>query len=517
MGQVKSPVSRAAGGTPVALDIRGVSKHFGGTKALSEVSMRVRKGKVHALLGGNGSGKSTLIKVLAGVFPADSGTFSIATREYDSGQYSSSDAQASGLRFVHQDLGLFDDMSIEENFALDAGYPTGIGSKIRWKQLYNRVRDLLIAYEIDADPKTKIRSLRPSDRTMVAIARALQDQDADDLILVLDEPTSTLANHESSLLLEKVRRRADLGQTVILVSHRLQEVLSVAHDFTVFRDGEVAGTLIDAAPSEDELIELMAGRTIGALKPSGGVSHQASEEILRIHDLYSGPLKGINLAVNRGEIVGIAGLVGSGRSSLIKSIFGVLRPRQGSILFRGQPFEPSGVHQAMTAGVGLVPEDRGREAGFADLSVRDNLALGQLRENWVRGFMPRSRESSIARALIERFKVRVSGPEALFSSMSGGNQQKVILARWLQRSPTLLLLDEPTQGVDVMSRADIYAAIRVSVENGSAVIVASSDMSELHALCDRVVVVRNGQITDELDSSRIDIDLLNRLVLKDAS
>ena len=507
--------SGAAGTIPAALNIHGLSKQFGGTQALSDVSMTVHKGTVHALIGGNGSGKSTLIKVLAGVHTADSGVIEIAGEKFNTSGYSSSTAQAAGLRFVHQDLGLFDELSIEENFALDAGYPTGPAANIKWSKLHNRVEDLLEAYEIFADPRTKVGHLRPSDRTMVAIARALQDQNNDDLILVLDEPTASLANHESSILLEKVRRRADQGQTVIIVSHRLQEVLSVANDFTIFRDGKVAGVFVDAKPTEDELIEIMAGRSVASLRPTGSASHKGTEEILRIKELINGPLRGVNLTVNRGEIVGIAGLVGSGRTTLVKTIFGAMPKVSGSITFDGKPFDPTHVEMAMDEGIGLVPEDRGREAGFADVSVRENLAVSLLKENWTRGFMPRSRERSAARKLIEEFKVRVGGPDSLFSSMSGGNQQKVILARWLQRKPQLLLLDEPTQGVDVMSRADIYASIRSFVVDGSAVIVASSDMSELHALCDRVVILRSGRITEEIDASAMDIDSLNRLMLKD--
>lgn len=523
MGQVTTPTpghSEAAGVSPaalggVALEVRGLSKHFGGTKALVNASLTVRAGTVHALLGGNGSGKSTMIKVLAGVYPADAGEVVVFGRLHSLAGYTSTTAQATGLRFVHQDLGLFDDLSIQENFALDAGFPTTRAGGIRWGALRRRVRDVLATYELDIDPSTRVGELRPSDRTMVAIARALQDQDQAERILILDEPTASLANHESSLLLDKIRRRADLGQTVVIVSHRLQEVLAVAHDFTVFRDGEVAGVLTDANPTEDELVEIMAGRAVASLRPTGSSSHRGNEVVLDVAELRGGPLTGVNLSVNQGEIVGVAGLAGSGRSSLLKSIFGVLPIAAGSIQFLGAPYAPTTVRQAMDAGIALVPEDRGREAAFADLNVRDNLALSMLHENWTRGFLPRSRERSAASRLIARFGIRVGGPDSLFNSMSGGNQQKAIIARWLQRKPQLLLLDEPTQGVDVMSRADIYAAIRSAAADGCAVLVASSDMSELHALCDRVVILRSGRITEHLDWENLEIDTLNRLLLKD--
>ena len=506
----------AAGGSgAIALELHGVDKHFGGTRALDGASLTVRSGKVHALLGGNGSGKSTTIKILAGVYSADSGSLSIFGQEHPLSSYTSTVAQHAGLRFVHQDLGLFEELSIEENFALDAGYPRLPGGGIHWKALHERVARLLAEYELEVDPRVPIRALRPSDRTMVAIARALQDQEGTDRILVLDEPTATLALHESELLLEKVRRRADRGQTVVIVSHRLQEVLSVADDFTIFRDGRVVGVLTDAQPTEDELVEIMAGGAVSALRPTGSTTHSTGEPMLQIDGLYGGPLRGVDLTVHRGEIVGVAGLVGSGRSSLLKAIFGAVTPTSGTFTLAGEPYAPRHIDQAMEAGVAMVPEDRGRDGVFADLAVAENLAASVLRESWIRGWMSRSRERRTALALIDRFRIKVGGPDALFSSMSGGNQQKAIIARWLQRSPGLLLLDEPTQGVDVMSRSDIYALIRDAARDGCAVLVASSDMSELHALADRIVFLRSGRIGAEVSAVGLESDDLVRMVLKD--
>lgn len=505
-----------AGSTPgLALQLSELTKQFGGTHALDRAALNVRRGTVHALLGGNGSGKSTTIKILAGVYPADSGSLRIFDEDFPLASYSSAHAQKAGLRFVHQDLGLFEELSIEENFALDAGYPVRRSGSIRWRALRERVTTLLQDYELDADPRTPVKDLRPSDRTMVAIARALQDQEGGELILVLDEPTASLAHHESNLLLRKVRARADRGQTVVIVSHRLQELLSVADDFTVYRDGRVAGTLVDAKPTEDELVEIMAGGSVQALRPTGSVSHQTGTRALTVSGLAGGPLMGVDLTVHAGEIVGVAGLVGSGRTSLLQTIFGAHRPSAGTIVLDGEPFAPHHIDEAMDRGVGMVPEDRGRDAVFADLSVSENIAVSVLRENWTTRWMPRAKERGVARALIAKFGIRVAGAEALFSSMSGGNQQKSIIARWLQRDPRLLLLDEPTQGVDVMSRSDIYAVIRDAASTGCAVLVASSDMSELHALCDRVLILRSGRIVDEVVAGALDVDDLTRMILID--
>ncbi len=502
---------------PLALSLRDVDKHFGGTKALRAASLDVRPGTVHALLGGNGSGKSTAIKILAGVYQADAGSLTVFGQDHPLDGYTSTTAAQLGLRFVHQDLGLFEDLSIEENFGLDAGFPVNGARGIRWRRLRDDVAKVLTEYELDVDPRRPVRDLRPSDRTMVAIARALQGAEGARLILVLDEPTASLAAHESNLLLEKVRRRADKGQTVVIVSHRLQEVLSIAQDFTVFRDGRVAGALVDAHPTEDELISIMAGGAKVALRPTGAVSHTTGRPLLSVRGLESGPLRSVSLEAHEGEILGIAGLVGSGRSSLLQTLVGLVQPSEGTMTLGGAEYRPDNVADAMAQGVGFVPENRVREAAFMDRSVRDNLSVAMLKEYWAKRWMPRGRETRAADDLIRRFGVKVAGPEALFSSMSGGNQQKVVIARWLQRDPRLLLLDEPTQGVDVMSRADIYATIRDSARAGAGVIVASSDMSELHALCDRILVLARGRVTQEVRAGEYDVDGLTALVLREPS
>ncbi|HKP07809.1 MAG TPA: sugar ABC transporter ATP-binding protein [Microbacterium sp.] len=510
-----TPAAPGTSNSDLALHIQHLDKDFAGTRALNNASLRVRRGTVHALLGGNGSGKSTTIKILAGVYPADAGELEIFGRPYDLGAYTPGTAQEAGLRFVHQDLGLFADLSIEENFALDAGYPLR-GPRIDWRSLRRRVTDLLADYQLDVDPRSPIQTLRPSDQTMVAIARALQSQDADrQLILVLDEPTARLAAHESELLLERVRVRARLGQTFVIVSHRLREVLSAAEDFTIYRDGRVAGALVDESPSEDRLIEIMAGRSVHALRPTGDVAHAGRQPVLSVAGLRGGPVRGIDFTVHRGEILGITGLVGSGRSSVLKMIFGEHAPDSGSMQLGDAAYEPRHVSDAMRAGVAMVPEDRVREAAFMDQSVTENLALATLSESWSNGTMPRGRERAASRKLISEFGVKVAGPDAMFSSMSGGNQQKVVLARWMQREPKLLLLDEPTQGVDVMSRADIYASIRRAAADGCAVIVASSDLAEINALCDRTLVLSGGRISDEVSAGELDVDGLTSLVLRE--
>jgi ribose transport system ATP-binding protein len=487
-------------------------KSFGGNLALDDVEVTLRKGTVHALLGGNGSGKSTLIKILAGVYQADAGELEVFGESEDLSAWNGRRAHAAGLRFVHQDLGLFDSLTVEENFAAASGYPVnGLGA-IRWPELHRRVEDILEQYELDIDPSTVVARLRPAERTMIAIARAMQDGDASKSILVLDEPTASLGREESERLIASILRRAELGQTIVMTSHRLGEARRVAQDFTVLRDGKLIASLVDAAPDEDELVTLMAGRSVGALSHTGE-PRVHGEERLAVENVRGGPLTDVSLNVGRGEILGIAGLGGSGRSTLLRMIFGDLPLEAGTFTLDGKPFRPAHVDDAMDRGIALVPENRGRDAAFGVLSVRENLSAASLER--FRGLFGLSRRLETGNALesIRRFAIKVAGPEAAIASASGGNQQKVILSRWLQREPLLLLLDEPTQGVDIMSRVDIYEAIRAASSKGLSVIVASSDMAELCALCDRVAILRDGVVVQDVAVDNMTPEELSGLLL----
>ena len=495
---------------PAALRATGVSKHFGGTVALNDVDIDVERGTVHALLGGNGSGKSTFIKILAGVFAADRGTFTVGAETWSAAEPDAHLARAAGLRFVHQDLGLIHDLSIAENVALDGGFPTTSTGRIAWTDLYEQVGRLLDRFEIAADPKQPVGSLRPAARTMVAIARALAD-DRPELVLVLDEPTASLPRHESEMLLEFVQRRAEGGQTVVFVSHRLQEVLSVASRFTVLRDGKVAGSL-QGAPGEDELVELIAGTGVERSRSTGVAD--AGEVVFKMAGVTAAHVSDLNLVVNRGEIVGLAGLQGSGRSTVLELAFGVVPAEAGSMELEGLPYAPRDVRTAMARGVALVPEQRLADAAFVDMSLCDNLTAAVIPRYW-RGWVRRNEQRRDSHDLIGKFGVKAPGPLAPFVTLSGGNQQKAIVARWLRREPTLILLDEPTQGVDIVARHDIYNTIREAAGRGAGVIVASSDLEELETLCDRVIVLRGGVVAGELGSWEATPDRVTALAQTD--
>jgi ribose transport system ATP-binding protein len=488
-----------------ALDIAHLSKTFPGTVALDDVSFRVRSGEIHALVGGNGSGKSTLLKILAGVYRGRAGgAVRIRDEELPADRITPRRARTAGLRFVHQDLGLFAELTVAENLAVGSGFPARFGAIDR-RRLHARARRQLDRYGIAAHPDALVRSLSPAERTMLAVARALADIDSDTdadadaedtrrLVLVLDEATAALPVAEATRVYEVLRQCADRGHAALFVSHRLDEVVATADCATVLRDGNVVGSLTRDALRRDRLVEMIVGRAVRSTKHRAAV--RTGRVALEVRDLEGGALRGITLTARHGEILGLAGPLGSGRSDLLRMLFGARPVRRGTIELHGRPVRFAHVADAMRAGIAYVPQDR-TAAAFPRLSVRANLvaaAVASSRGLW----LGRRDEELSARRAFDTFGVRASSPEQEMDTLSGGNQQKVILARWLRRGPAILLLDEPTRGVDVAARADLHRIITDAAASGSAVIVASDDFDELSVLADRVAVMVRGTIVAEL-------------------
>jgi ribose transport system ATP-binding protein len=502
----------AAPSSEVALQISHVSKTFPGTRALIDVSFDVRRGEIHALVGGNGSGKSTLIKIMAGVYNADSGgTISVDGEDMAADHSTPATARALGLHFVHQNPPVFPDLSVTENLAIGRGFQTtGLGN-IRWRAQHKRTKALLERFDIQARPEALVRSLRPAERAMVAIARALQDQEGERAgVLVLDEPTASLPRAEVVRLMGALNRFAESGQTILFVSHRLDEVIDSCDKATVLRDGRLAGTLHRDQITESRLIELIAGRALEQAFPS--MPAAASDEIaLEAKDVVGGPLKGVNFQLHRGEVLGIAGLLGSGRSELLKMAFGAYPIRSGSFLFEGKPGSFRHIGHAMDAGIAYVPEDRGTEATFPDLTLSENVTAAMVGAYWKGLRLRKRRADADARASVGEFFIRASSERQKMGTLSGGNQQKVVLARWLLRKPKVLLLDEPTHGVDVGARSEIYELVGQAVREGCSVLLVSSDFEELARVADRVIVLANGRVTTELSGPDIEPARLTEL------
>jgi ribose transport system ATP-binding protein len=479
-----------------ALSVRGISKHFTGTVALADVSVTVYPGTVHALIGENGSGKSTLIKILAGVQVADAGTVAAHGEGHAAEHFGAVAARAAGLRFVHQDLGLFDDMSVSENFALQIGYPRDTFRRIRWKALNARTRATLRRFQLTVEPNTRVGRLAAADRTLVAVARALHDSHDGKRVLILDEPTASLPEREAERLLSGLRRAADEGQAILLVSHKLQEVLAVADQITVLRDGKVVAELDVAECDERRLIELIAGSAVEEVPAAATAEHSAGE-VLRVKRLWSGALRGVGMSCMGGEIVGVLGLLGSGRSRLLRCIAGDAHVDRGSVWVAGRPLRPGSTVRAAAAGVAFVAEDRSQTV-FRDWLVRYNASISTLDRYWRHGVLHRSEEAAAVGQAIRRYGVRTPSDAVPVSQLSGGNQQKLVLARTLEAAPKVLLLDEPTAGVDVVARAQIHSILREAAADGAGIVIVSSDTAELAQLCSRIVVLAGGEIVDEL-------------------
>lgn len=491
------------------LCVQGVTKQFGATVALDGVSLDLRAGEVHALLGANGSGKSTLIKVLAGVEQADSGTVALGQHRVPAAEMTPGVAKGFGLRFVHQQDSTFGPLSVAENLAAAGAYPRRWTGSVDWAKLRKDAQATLTRFGIDAHPDTQVQDLRPVTQRMIAIARLLQGRDNNEVgTLVLDEPTAALAPPEVALLHRVLERYAASGNTILYVTHRLEELPGFADRATVLRSGRVAGLVEKDGVRHDELAKLIAGtrlsRTGQTTRTPGGTR---SEVRLRLTELRGGGLRHGSLDVRRGEIVGLAGLLGSGRSSLLEMIFGTRRPEQGIIEFDGAPMSWRGGRPH--PGVAYIPEDRARCGAFMTLSLRENIMAASTRRFWNHGRISQREEANAVRTLMREYGIKAGSEAVPFHTLSGGNQQKAILARWLLREPSVLLLDEPTQGVDIGARAAIHQMVKAHVGQGNLAIVASSDPVELAALCDRVIVLLQGRTVyearpDELTSETIE-------------
>jgi ribose transport system ATP-binding protein len=488
-----------------ALRISGASKNYGPTRALVDVSFAVRHGRIHALLGGNGSGKSTLVKVLAGVVrpePGGSVTRVIGDRTVETSlaHVSASVARELGFRFVHQDSPIFPELSIADNLALGSMYERGPAGGISWRRQYARARKVLAQFGLDASPREPVSGLAPAARTLLAIVRALQDQpDPSASVLVLDEPTATLPRNDVAWLLASLRRLADQGQTILWVSHRLDEVCQAADDVTVLRDGRHVTTGPLGTRTTADLAELIVGGPV----PRAGSSEvsDSAGRVLEVRGLSSGAVDGVDLDVSQGEIVGLVGLIGSGRSSVLRAIYGALPRRAGTVTVSGKPLRGGHIPTARAMGVRFLPEER-RLIAFSDMSVAINASTPDVRRFW-RGWIDRRAERRSGEGLIEQFGVRAPSADAALNSLSGGNQQKVLVGAAIRSDPTVLLVDEPTQGVDVGARADIHSLIKQAISGRGCAVVVSSDLEEVVDICDRVLILAGGRIVAELVGDEI--------------
>ena len=499
---------------PDLVEITQLRKAYAGVQALAGANLSIRAGEVHGLVGANGAGKSTLIKILAGAVARDSGSIRIDGEE--AALANEREAFRLGLRFIHQDLGIGLRLSVAENVFMGRKMPTRAGL-VASRSMREEARRLLEGF-IDVDPAAPMSSLSVAQQWMVAVARACTtdsrlEGSAQARLVVMDEPTAALSEHEVHIVFDAVQRLVERHLAVVFVSHRLPEIMGLADRVTVMRDGATVVTHQIDHLDEEALAALIVGEEGGGQIAGVAPRSRPNAAIrLEVRALTGGPLKDVALQLHEGEILGIAGLVGSGRTSLLEQMFGVHRPDSGEILVDGHRVSLRSPTDAVKLGMAMIPEERRSQGLMALRSVRDNTVLTHLgRFRW-RPKVPvpqRRRESSATQEQITAMSVRTTGPEQRVRDLSGGNQQKVLVGRWLVAgAPRVLMLDEPTKGVDVGGKAELYEILTRLAESGVSVIVVSSDLDELAAVCHRSIVLVEGRVVGEAVAPMTEADLL---------
>jgi len=470
------------------LELNNITKRFGGVEVLHGVSFTLRQGEVHALLGENGAGKSTLIKVITGVHQPDGGEIYLNGKRVHFND--TLESRQAGIAAIYQELSLCPDLNVAENIFLGR-QPTAIGGRIDWRKLYSEADRLLTSLGVHLDLKTKARNLSIAQMQSVEIARAFS---LNARILIMDEPTSSLTLDEVDELFGLVRRLRDEGAAIIFISHRLEELFEVADRVTVLRDGSYVDTRAVKDVSRDELIRLMVGRTISNLFPKQEV--EPGEMALKVEHLSrTGTFEDISFELHRGEILGMAGLVGAGRTNVARALFGVEPPTSGTIQIDGRQVEITSPQQAINLGLAYVPEDRQLHGLIPAMDITSNISLPILKEYSRRGWLQDKAERTAAFSAARQMEVRANSIWQIARTLSGGNQQKVVLAKWLSTKPRILILDEPTRGIDVGTKAAVHALMSKLAAEGIAILMISSELPEVLGMSDRIIVMHEGQMT----------------------
>lgn len=488
--------------TEPLLKLEHISKRFPGVLALDDVQFDVYPGEVHALLGENGAGKSTLIKIISGVHKPDTGTITLdnQSRIFNNPR----EAKEVGIATIYQELGLYPELSVAENIFMGHAPRQRMGpfSGIDWKQMEARAAELLAELDIyDLDVTQKIGTLNVGNRQRVEIAKALS---LDARILIMDEPTAALTESDVERLFEIVRLLRQRGVGIIYISHRLQEVFELADRVTVLRDGNYIGTQPVSEVTEQDLITMMVGRQIEDLYPKENA--EIKDVVLEVRNLNAEPYtRNVSFQVRAGEIVGMAGLVGSGRSETAQVIFGVHPAESGDVFIDGKKVNIHHPSDAVKHGLAYVPEDRGTQGLVKQMSIRQNASMAILRAVSNLTFINPLKEFRVARQAIDQLSIRATGPEQIVEKLSGGNQQKVVVSKWLASEPKVLIMDEPTRGIDVGAKAEIHRLMsQLAAERGLAILMISSELPEILGMSDRILVMRAGKIVAEFTREEAD-------------
>jgi ABC-type sugar transport system ATPase subunit len=490
---------------PELLRIEHIQKSFGGVRALQDVSFSIEAGQVCALIGENGAGKSTLGKIIAGVEPADSGIFFLNGEEYN--PQTPLEAQKKGVAMIFQELDLFPNQSVAANLALGNLELIGKNQKfVNRKILEKAARPWLEKVGLNISSDIPLGALPIAHIQLVAIARALS---MNTRLIVMDEPTSALTDEATEILFSTIGKLIEAGVTVIYVSHKMEEILRIADSIVVMRDGKYIGMRKKSETDVNEMISMMVGRAF-VTKPRQTI-HAKADILLSVRDLYTERLSGISFDLRAGEVLGIAGLVGSGRTELGEVLFGLDHIQSGGISIKTQPYTPRSPRDAMKAGIGLIPEDRRKEGLFIKQSVADNMAISVMEDNQQMGFIRQDTIAALVSDMIDKTRLKAASARTGINTLSGGNQQKALVCRWLMVDPMIIFLDDPTRGVDVGAKEDIYEIIETLASRDKGILFVSSELPELLRSADRIMVLCQGKVTGIVDARETSQHELMRL------
>lgn len=495
--------------TKPILELKNISMYFPGIKALDGVDFTIRPGEVHALIGENGAGKSTLVKIMTGVYRQTAGKILLDGKEQNF--RTALDAQAAGITAIHQEASMFSELTVAENIYMGHHLKKGDKSRgpVDWKTMKQKTRELLEDMELDISPDIPVKSLGVAQRHMVEIAKALS---IDARIVIMDEPTSALTLREVEDLYKIVRRLRDEGKAIIFISHKFEEIFDICDTYTVFRDGQMVGEGTVADATVGSIINMMVGRSLDQLFPKGEAN--IGETILEVNSLSrTGYFKDVSFNLHKGEILGFFGLIGAGRTEVMRVLFGIDKATDGSITYKNEKVKFSRPKDAMNSGIAYIPEDRHEQGTILDMSITDNITLPKVDDLAKMGILNRKAENALAEDYAQKIEIKSAGLKVHTSTLSGGNQQKVVLAKWLSTDPDVLILDEPTKGIDVGTKARVHKIVSDMADEGKAIILVSSELPEVLGMSDRIVVMHEGFITAVIDRKDADSETVMRAAI----